>query len=378
MDSVDCVVVGAGVVGLAIARGLALTGREVVVVEQDSIFGSGVSSRNSEVIHAGIYYDAGSLKASCCVRGKDLLYDYCAQRGIPFNRSGKLLVATTPRDVPLLASIEARARSNGVADLVTLNSAQVCEMEPELSCHAALLSPSSGIVDSHALMTSLLADAEAAGAMLAVATRFSGAVAHDGGWIMRTAGDSEYELECGWIINSAGLFAQSVARATTGYPATLIPQQWLAKGHYFSLTGRSPFSRLVYPLPSDGGLGVHFTVDLGGQAKFGPDVEWLPIDTPEDALDYTVTEDRAQAFYDEIRSYWPALPDGSLQPAYAGIRPKLAGPGAHAMDFRIDGPQFHGLRGLIHLFGIESPGLTASMAIAERVASIVCAPSIRS
>ncbi len=372
MDAVDCIVIGAGVVGLAIARVLAQTGREVVIVERDSIFGSGISSRNSEVIHAGIYYDAASLKATCCVRGKELLYDYCAQRGIPHSRTGKLLVATTPKDVHRLASIEARARGNGVVDLVALNSAQVHEMETELACSAALLSPSSGIVDSHALMTSLLADAEAAGALLAVTTRFSGAVAQNNGWVVCTAGESEFELETQWLINSAGLYAQSVARAIEDFPAKLIPQQWLAKGHYFSLTGRSPFSRLVYPLPTDGGLGVHFTVDLGGQAKFGPDVEWLPIGASVDALDYVVTAERAQLFYDEIRRYWPALPDGSLQPAYTGIRPKLCGPGEAAADFRIDGPQFHGQSGLVNLFGIESPGLTASMAIAERVASIVC------
>ncbi|HWH83537.1 MAG TPA: NAD(P)/FAD-dependent oxidoreductase [Burkholderiaceae bacterium] len=371
MDRVDCIIVGAGVVGLAVARAIAATGREVIVVEHAPGIGSGISSRNSEVVHAGIYYDAHSLKAECCVRGKHLLYEFCSARGVAFKRSGKLVVATSAQDVDRLRGIDERARANGVSDLVWLSAEAARELEPELHCTGALFSPSSGIVDSHELMTALLADAEADGALLAVASAFAGATPTGSAWIARTDGDASYELQTDWIVNCAGLFAQQVARSIEGFPPAHIPQQWLAKGHYFSLAGRSPFSRLVYPLPADGGLGVHCTIDLGGQAKFGPDVEWLPRGIEPGSIDYAVDERRAESFYGAIRRYWPQLRDGALSPTYSGVRPKLSGPGQHALDFRIDGPGVHGCRGVVQLFGIESPGLTASMAIAERVAAIV-------
>lgn len=371
MDRVDCIVIGAGVVGLAVARAIAASGKEVIVVEHAPGIGSGVSSRNSEVVHAGLYYDASSLKAECCVHGKQLLYEFCSARGVAFRRSGKLVVATSANDVERLRKIDERAQMNGVSDLVWLSPEAARELEPELACTGALFSPSSGIVDSHELMTALLADAEADGALLAVASGFAGASPIDSAWVARTDGEASYELQTDWIVNCAGLFAQKVARSIKGFPAGHIPEQWLAKGHYFSLAGRSPFTHLVYPLPADGGLGVHCTVDLGGQAKFGPDVDWLPKGIDPGSIDYAVDERRADTFYGEIRRYWPQLRDGTLSPAYSGVRPKLSGPGQHALDFRIDGPSVHGCRGVVQLFGIESPGLTASMAIAERVAAIV-------
>jgi L-2-hydroxyglutarate oxidase LhgO len=377
-DRVDALVVGAGVVGLACARALALAGLEVVIVERETQFGSGVSARNSEVMHAGLYNPPGSLKSRLCVRGARLLVDYCAQRGIAHRRCGKLLVATREADVGALESLAARARDNGVEGLQRLTRTQAVALEPELVCQAALLSPGSGIVDSHGLMTSLLADAQAAGALLAVTSGVAGAARHGEAWCVRTrTGDDgdEFELEALWVINAAGLDAQSVAASIDGFPAASIPPRHLAKGHYFSLAGRSPFSRLIYPMPVDGGLGVHLTLDLGGQAKFGPDVEWVADDISARAsgrdLDYRVDAARAAAFATEIRRYWPRLPDGALAPAYSGIRPKLSGPGAPWADFRIDGPAQHGCAGVVQLFGIESPGLTSAMAIAEAVAAIV-------
>ncbi len=378
-DRVDALVVGAGVVGLACARALALAGLEVVIVERETHFGSGVSARNSEVVHAGLYNPPGSLKSRLCVRGARLLADYCAQRGIAYRRCGKLLVATREADIGALESLAARARDNGVEGLQRLTRAQAVALEPELACQAALLSPGSGIVDSHGLMTSLLVDAQAAGALLAVTSGVAGAARHGDAWCVRTrVGDDgdEFELEARWVINAAGLDAQAVAASIDGFPTASIPQRHLAKGHYFSLTGRSPFSRLIYPMPVDGGLGVHLTLDLGGQAKFGPDVEWLSDEVagasvPGRALDYRVDASRAAGFATEIRRYWPGLPDGALAPAYSGIRPKLSGPGASWADFRIDGPAQHGCAGVVQLFGIESPGLTSAMAIAEEVAAIV-------
>ena len=375
---VDALIVGAGVVGLACARVLAQAGLEVVIAERETQFGSGVSARNSEVVHAGLYNPPGSLKSRLCVRGARLLADYCAQRGIAQRRCGKLLVATREADIGALESLAARARDNGVEGLQRLTRAQAVALEPELTCQAALLSPGSGIVDSHGLMTSLLADAQAAGALLAVTSGVAGAARDGDAWCVRTrTGDDgeDFELEARWVINAAGLDAQSVAASIDGFPAASIPPRHLAKGHYFSLAGRSPFSRLIYPMPVDGGLGVHLTLDLGGQAKFGPDVEWVTDDTSARAggrdLDYRVDAARALAFATEIRRYWPGLPDGALAPAYSGIRPKLSGPGAPWADFRIDGPAQHGCAGVVQLFGIESPGLTSAMAIAEAVAAIV-------
>jgi L-2-hydroxyglutarate oxidase LhgO len=362
MDQVNIAVIGAGVVGLAVARELAMRGREVVVIEAAGAIGTGISSRNSEVIHAGLYYPAGSLKARLCVRGKALLYDYCAARGIAHRRCGKLVVATRAEDLPRLAQIAASGAANGVDDLRLLSQAETLALEPALQAAGALLSPSSGIVDSHGLMTALLGDAEAAGATLALASPVTGGARDGDGWRLRVGVGvgTDFELGARHVVNAAGLFAAQVAQLI-GAPA---PRLRFARGHYFSLAGRAPFSRLIYPLPVDGGLGVHLTLDLGGQARFGPDAQWLP-DTDPAALNYMVDPALAPAFDAEVRGYWPGLPAGALQPAYSGIRPKLSGPGEAAADFRID----TSTPGLVQLFGIESPGLTASLALAETVAS---------
>lgn len=371
VDAVDAVVVGAGVVGLAVARALALQGLSVVIVESATAHGTGTSSRNSEVVHAGLYYEPGSLKARLCVRGRELLYAYCAERGVDVRRCGKLLVATRADDVPRLDTIRARAAACGVHDLQPLTRDQALALEPALAVHAALWSPSSGIVDSHGLMTALLGDAQNAGALLAVASPFVGAQAVAAGWRVQTGGDEAFELDARWLVNCAGLQAQAVAKAMQGFPAAAIPPRRLAKGHYFSLAGRSPFSHLVYPMPVDGGLGVHLTLDLGGQARFGPDVQWLPDGIADADIGYAVDAARQAAFEAEIRHYWPGLPAGSLQPAYSGVRPKLSGPGEPAADFHIEGPAAHGVAGVVQLFGIESPGLTSCLAIAEQVAGLV-------
>ena len=379
MERVDCVVIGAGVIGLACARALAQTGRSVVIVERETACGTGISARNSEVVHAGLYYPTGSRKAQWCVRGAQLLYDYCAQRGIAHHRCGKLLVATRPDDEAALEALRLQGLANGVEALSWLTGAQARSLEPALQCVAALWSPASGIVDSHGLMSALRLDAEAAGAVLVLASEMVGAVRDGDGWrvTVRTRGavagsdTEEVDLPVRWVVNAAGLDAQAVAATLEGFPATAIPPRRLAKGSYFSLRGRAPFSRLIYPLPVDGGLGIHLTLDLAGQARFGPDVQWLDGDGPTGALDYRVDERRADAYAREIRRYWPALPDGALVPAYSGIRPKLSGPGEPAADFRVDGPAEHGCAGVVQLFGIESPGLTASMAIGERVAALV-------
>lgn len=371
MDEIEVIVIGAGVVGLAIARALALQGRSVIILESATACGTGTSSRNSEVVHAGLYYAPGSLKARLCVRGRELLDAYCADRGVGVRRCGKLLVATRDDDVPRLETIRARAIACGVHDLQPLTRAQALALEPELQVAAALWSPSSGIVDSHGLMTALLGDAQNAGALLAVASPFMAAQRAGDGWRVRTGGGEAFELQTRWLVNSAGLQAQAVAAAMAGFPAAAIPARRLAKGHYFSLAGRAPFSHLVYPLPVDGGLGVHLTLDLGGQARFGPDVEWLPADLADEAIDYAVDSARQAAFEAEVRHYWPGLPAGSLQPAYSGVRPKLSGPGEPAADFHIAGPAAHGVPGVVQLFGIESPGLTSSLAIAECVAGLV-------
>ncbi len=367
MDRVDCIVIGAGVVGLAVARALALSGKEVVIVESSAEIGSATSSRNSEVIHAGIYYAEGSLKARLCVEGRNLLYDYCDRHAVPYSRCGKLIVATGADQRAGLERILARAHANGVHDLALMDRAGARALEPQLDCVAAVLSPSTGIVDSHTFMQQLLADAESAGAMLAVrsevrAARIDGdAIAVD---VVSGDGD-QMTLLARQVINSAGLGAPRLARQFGGLPAAARPRPYFAKGNYFSLTGKAPFSRLIYPIPEAGGLGVHLTLDLGGQARFGPDVEWLDIDD-ERQIDYQVDQRRGDSFYASIRRYWPQLPDDALQPSYAGVRPKLGGPGTEA-DFRIEGPAQHGVAGLVNLFGIESPGLTASLAIARHV-----------
>ena len=357
MDQVEVAVIGAGVVGLAIARELARRGREVIVIEAAGTIGTGISSRNSEVIHAGLYYPPGSLKARLCVQGKEMIYGYCAARGIAHRRCGKLVVATRTADLPRLAQLAANAAANGVDDLRPLGQADTRALEPALRAAGALLSPSSGIVDSHGLMTSLLADAELAGATLALASPVTGGAREGDGWRLRVGAD--FELGARVVVNATGLFAAQVA-ASLGVQA---PPMRFARGHYFALAGRAPFSRLIYPLPVDGGLGVHLTLDLGGQARFGPDMQWLPGADPA-ALDYAVDPALAPAFEAEVRSYWPDLPAGALQPAYSGIRPKLGGPGEAAADFCVD----MSVPGLVNLFGIESPGLTASLALAIEVA----------
>jgi L-2-hydroxyglutarate oxidase LhgO len=354
---VDAVVVGAGVVGLAIARELALAGREVIVLEAEDAIGTHTSSRNSEVIHAGIYYPKGSLKARGCVAGRQLLYEYCASHGVPHRRCGKLIVATSESQLAELGAIREKAHANGATDVDWIAMEEVARLEPELFCMGALLSPSTGIIDSHALMLAYLGDAEAAGAMLALKSPFERARVRADGFELWVQGSDP--IACGVLVNSAGLRAPSVARRIEGYPAELAPRELYAKGNYYSLTRRSPFSRLIYPVPEPGGLGVHVTLDLAGQARFGPDVEWV------EHIDYDVDPRRAERFYAAIRRYWPGLPDGSLSPGYAGIRPKTAGPGEPAPDFEIQGPRRHGVPGLVQLYGIESPGLTASLALAR-------------
>ncbi|CAD5373093.1 Aminobutyraldehyde dehydrogenase [Rubrivivax sp. A210] len=374
MTDINVAVIGAGVVGLAVARTLAQAGHSVVVLEAANAYGTGVSARNSEVIHAGLYYEPGSLKASLCLRGRELLYAYCQARAIAHHRCGKLLVATREEDRPKLAAIAARAAACGVDDLQFLSGDEARALEPALACVAALWSPSSGIVDSHGLMTQLLADAEAAGASLAVASPFAGARSEGRAWRLRSGGAEPFEMSTGWIVNCAGLGAQGAARLMEGFDAARIPPLHLAKGHYFSLAARAPFRHLVYPTPVDGGLGVHLTLDLGGQARFGPDVEWLPEGATPETLDYRVDAARQAGFEADIRRYWPGLPAGALQPDYSGVRPKLSGPGQPARDFHIAGPREHGCEGVVQLFGIESPGLTASLAIAEHVAAILPPP----
>jgi L-2-hydroxyglutarate oxidase LhgO len=356
MYEVDAIVVGAGVIGLAVARALARGGRDVLILEAAGSFGTETSARNSEVIHAGIYYPRGSLKARLCVTGRELLYRYCEHHGVPHRRCGKLIVATSEAQLPQLEAIHQAATANGV-QLERLSAAQACAMEPELRCVGALHSPLTGIVDSHAYMVALLGEAEAAGARLVCDSRVTAARV-DAEAVIVTAASSNEEIRTGLLVNAAGLGAIALAARIEGLPMAQVPQLTLAKGSYFGLAGRSPFDRLVYPIPIPGGLGVHLTLDMAGRARFGPDVEWV------DAVDYDVDPRRAAGFYPVIREYWPALPDGALLPAYAGVRPKIS-----TADFRIEraGP-------VINLFGIESPGLTASLAIADEVLRIAEEP----
>lgn len=364
MEQTDVVVIGAGVVGLAVGRELALQGLEVMVLEAENAIGTGTSARNSEVIHAGIYYPAGSLKARLCVQGKEMLYAYCAERGVAHRRLGKLIVATRPGQVEMLAGIQAKAAANGVHDLRQITAAEARALEPALQCEAALLSPSTGIVDSHALMLSLQGDLENAGGLLALLSPVhsigvgQGMASHP----LRVTTLDGTELAARFVVNAAGLAAVAMARRVEGLDASLLPRASYAKGNYFTLAGKAPFSRLIYPVPEHAGLGVHLTLDLGGQAKFGPDVQWV-----DDPSDLRVDPRRGDAFYAEVRQYWPALPDGALQAGYAGIRPKIGGPHEPAADFLLQGPQQHGVQGLVNLLGIESPGLTSSLAIAAEV-----------
>src|SRR5712691_8307102 len=364
-ERVDSVVIGAGVVGLAVARALALARREVIVVEAESAIGTGISSRNSEVIHAGIYYSPGSLKAKLCVAGRLALYPFLAERGVPHRRCGKLIVATDPAQIPGLEKLHAQAKANGVADLRMLTAREARALEPQLACAAALESPSTGIVDSHAFMLALRGAAEDHGAAIAFRSPLLAGRIREGGIELEVGGAEPMRLLAQTVVNCAGLFAQDVARSIGGFPGERIPPSHYCKGNYFSLSGRSPFTRLVYPAPEAAGLGVHLTLDLAGQARFGPDVEWI------ERIDYDVDPRRSEIFYDAIRSYWPGLKDGALQPAYSGIRPKLQARGQPASDFLIQGPADHGVAGLVNLFGIESPGLTASLAIGDAVRDLL-------
>jgi L-2-hydroxyglutarate oxidase LhgO len=369
MEKIDCAVIGAGVIGLAVARKLAAQGREVVILEAEGAFGTGISARNSEVIHAGIHYPAGSLKARLCVAGRRMLYDYCAERGIGHRRCGKLIVATGEHQRGQLDRIAAGAAANGVDDLRLLSRDEARALEPALECTAALLSPSTGIIDGHALMLSLLGDAERHGAVLALQSPVRGGEIVSDGIVLDVGSnaDDAMRLHAATVVNCAGLGAQAVARGLQGLAPTAVPPLSYAKGNYYALAGRAPFSRLIYPVPEAAGLGVHLTLDLGGQARFGPDVEWI------DRIDYAVAAARADAFYAEVRRYWPQLPDGALLPAYAGIRPKPHAPGEPACDFLISGPAEHGVAGLVCLYGIESPGLTSCLALSNLVADRLAA-----
>jgi L-2-hydroxyglutarate oxidase LhgO len=364
VEEVDCVVVGAGVVGLAVARALAMAGREVIILEAAEGIGTETSSRNSEVIHAGIYYPANSLMARFCVAGRRKLYTYCAEKGVPHINCGKLIVATSAQEDGLLAGIKQRAETNGVEGMRVLTAAEAVALEPNLVCTSALLSPATGIIDSHAYMVALQGDAENAGAVPVFFSPVLGGRVAGRGIEVDVGGVDPMTLRCRLLVNSAGLHAPGLAGRILGMPADRVPTAYFAKGNYFTLSGRSPFSRLIYPVPVPGGLGVHLTVDLGGQARFGPDVEWI------DAIDYTVDPSRSDSFYAAVRKYWPDLKDGGLQPGYAGIRPKTVPKGAPGQDFVVQGHQTHGVAGLINLFGIESPGLTASLAIADHVLEV--------
>lgn len=376
MEHTDVVVIGAGVVGLACARALALTGREVIVLESEPAFGTATSARNSEVIHAGLYYPTGSLRARLCVRGRQLLYDYCDRHGVAHRRCGKLVVATQAHELPWLDRLRAQAEANGVHDLQALSASQARALEPELACHGALLSPSTGIVDSHGLMLALLGDAQARGASLAVRSPVVAARVGADGLVLEVGGEVACALGARAVVNAAGLQACALARSMAGLDPAHVPQARYAQGAYFALSGRAPFSRLIYPVPGTSShLGVHLTLDLGGQARFGPSFRWL------DDIDYRVDPADGAHFAREVMRYWPGLaqrPADALQPAYAGVRPKISGPGEPAADFRIDGPERHGVPGLVNLFGIESPGLTAALAIAEEVARRLAAgPSVQ-
>jgi L-2-hydroxyglutarate oxidase LhgO len=361
MDEVECVVVGAGVVGLATARALALAGHEVIVLDRAYTIGFETSSRNSEVIHGGLYYPPGSLKARSCVEGRRRLYAYCRKHGVPHSRIGKLIVATSEAEIGGLEKIAATARDNRVEDLEWLTPSQAQRLEPALRCVAALLSPSTGIIDSHALMLAYQGEAEAAGAAVILRTPVISGAVRDPGFELAIGGNEPTTIRCRWLVNSAGLYAPALAHAIAGMPPATIPPAYFCRGVYFTLTGRAPFSRLIYPVPVAGGLGVHITLDLAGLARFGPDVEWIS------AVDYAVDPARSAVFYEAVRTYWPGLRDGALQPGYAGIRPKISGPDEPASDFVVQAAETHGVPGLVNLYGIESPGLTASLPLADEV-----------
>ncbi len=360
-DRVECVVIGAGVVGLAVARALAQDGREVVVLERADMIGTETSSRHSEVIHAGIYYPQGSLKAEFCVAGKKAMYAFCDDHGVAYNNCGKIIVATDEEQIPELERLKTNAAANGVGDLEWMTPGEVTAMEPAVFCVAALWSPSTGILDSHGYMLALQGDAEAAGAMFAFLTPVVGGQVANDGIRLDCGGDAPMSIVAETVINSGGLWAQEIARTIDGIPPETIPPTYYCKGNYYTLSGRPPFTRPIYPVPERAGLGVHVTVDLGGQVRFGPDVEWI------DEIDYDVDPARADKFYAAVRKYYPELKDGAIQPGYSGIRPKIQAPDEAARDFVIQSPDDHGVPGLVNLFGIESPGMTSSLAIADFV-----------
>jgi L-2-hydroxyglutarate oxidase LhgO len=367
IETIECVVVGAGVIGLAIAREMAVRGHEVLVVDSADSIGTETSSRNSEVIHAGIYYPRNSLKARLCVAGRERLYAYCLEHGVAHDRIGKLIVAAAEDELPTLSGIREAAHENGVADVDFVTRAAVRQMEPDIRCVGALFSPSTGIVDSHGLMLAYQGDAESAGALVALRSRAIGGRVGSGPIELDMVTDDGpgMTLRCRYVFNSAGLGANALASRLSGLGAAHVPSLFLARGCYFTMSGRAPFRHLIYPVPTLASLGVHVTLDLAGQVRFGPDVEWI------DTVDYSVDPARADAFYDSVRRYYPALPDDALLPGYAGVRPKLQAPGEPAADFRIDGPETHGIQGLVNLYGMESPGLTASLAIATYTADLV-------
>ena len=364
-ENVECVVIGAGVVGLAVARALAQAGREVIILESADMIGTETSSRNSEVIHAGIYYPVGSLKARFCIDGKNALYDYCVEHGVPHRCCGKIIVATDESQVPAMHEIQKRAAKCGVTDLKFLTAEDAKAMEPELFCHAALWSPSTGIIDTHTLMLELQGDAEANGAMTAFWSPVEGGAVTDDGIVLDVGGESPMQLRCREVINSAGIHAPALAGMLEGMPLDKVPKTYLTKGNYYALAGKTPFSRLVYPAPTTQFLGVHITIDIGGQARFGPDVEHI------NSIDYDVDPRRSDDFYEAVRRYWPGLQDGALHASYSGIRPRITPPGEPLCDFVVQGPGEHGISGLVNLFGIESPGLTSSMAIADYVVEML-------
>ncbi len=372
MERVDAVVIGAGVVGLAVARALALRGLETIVLERANAIGTGTSSRNSEVIHAGIYYPSGSLKARLCVAGREQLYAWCASHGVAHRRCGKLIVATSAVQAARLAQIQAQAARNGVHDLRPLDAAQVRALEPALNAVAALHSPSTGIVDSHGLMLALQGELEAAGGALALLSPALSIDSTGASHVVTVGGEMPMELATRIVVNSAGLWAPRLAAKVKGLAPERVPQARYAKGSYFSLAGRAPFSHLIYPIPEEAGLGVHLTLDLAGQARFGPDVEWIDPATP-DEIDYRVDAARANGFEAAIRTWWPGLPAGALRPDYSGVRPKLQSQGETPQDFVLQGPAEHGVKGLMNLYGIESPGLTSSLALADEVVSRLAA-----
>lgn len=364
-EKVDCVVIGAGVVGLAIARRMALAGREVVMLEAEEAFGTHTSARNSEVIHAGIYYASGSMKARLCVPGKKALYRYCAEHDVKHRNIGKVVVACEEAQVPAMHKYMDQARANGVNDLRLLSRQELAEMEPNVRTAAGFFSPSTGVIDSHGLMLAYLGDAEEHGASLALASPVLSGRAGVDGIVLNVGGTEAMSIECRTVINAAGLKAPDVARSIAGIPAQTIPPTYYAIGHYYTLTGKSPFNHLVYPVTRADWLGVHVTIDLGGQVKFGPDFSWI------DSIDYRFDESREDSFYEAIRRYYPGLQDGTLQPGYTGIRPRITGPGEPVQDFTFSGPRDHGIPELVNLFGIESPGLTSSLAIADHVAGML-------